>query len=348
MDLDTLLLPLMVVCCTTELGRSDYLFRQSSGGDGYKSAGLWGGQISIDELGDANNLYTHGYESLNISRTTQYGIDLEYLSFDPISKRVLIVVQDPSGLATSEKHSIAFGGLCKDSTSHLQATFHSFKLTDRNNPYLTDPDCNWKCGWGPFGYYNSKVYFVLAGVFGKSYANLRREIQIREINGCEDIIGSLTNSPYGTILSEFPVIECSKLITTLYEEKYMKPVPQIHKWPAQELKIVENDGTIHMFLQLFHKDDPNSEAYLKLMHINTESPNSGTTISSSPVEAVYSGNAKLTALGAIDYKNRVLCWTVTNKLLCGLYDLDGIQVEKTLIIDGQTAVDADVCHTGIF
>lgn len=323
--------------------QGEYLFRVSPGGDGYASAGLWGGTLDLNQNGKATNLYSHGYDTLNTSYSTYYGIDMEYISHDPITGKVLMIVEEPDGAETSTKHSMALGPLCKEECAPLDATFQNFKLTDNNNPFLMDQDCDSKCGWGPFAYHDSKIYFLLSAVFGTRYDSLSRQIQIRVLEGCDDIIDEIKNQGSRGSVAEFPVNECSKLIKVIHEEQYLKPNSRPKVWVTSDLRIVYSaNGNKHFFTQLINDFDSTSK--LELLHVFDDGQH---MLHSQPVDALFTGKSKVKGIGSVDFRDGYLCWTATESLYCVVYHLNGhFAIGPTEVLSGQEAVNSGICQTG--
>ena len=320
------------------------LFRTSPGGDGIKAAGLWGGHVTLTQNGQAENLHSHGYESLNTSYTSYHGIQIDYVSYDPISKRTLIAIEDPDASTESTQQALAIGTLCESGHNSLQATFQNFKLVDSDNAFFMDDDCSWKCGWGPFAFYDNKIYFVLSAVFGEHFSALQRQIQIRVIDGCDDVIESMHNqrSRSATSLSEFHILQCSTHVTTLYTQDYAKPSPTVNAWTTSELKVTYANGRLHFFTQLINNEAA-STPRLDLYHSLS---NSSVVIASSDINSIFAGNLRARGFGSVDYANGVLCWTSGHTLHCGLYNLDTERPYVVPILEPGRVVSENICSTG--
>lgn len=329
--------------------RSEMLFRVTPGGDGIRDAGLWGGHIDLTQNGQANDLYSHGYQDLNTSATSYHGIEIEYVSHDPVSKATLMVIEDPSALPSSTKQAISLGYMCQENQATLNATFQNFQLIDNSNPYLMDSDCGWKCGWGPFALYNNHLYFILSAVFGPNFSDLTRQIQLRVLDGCEDVIDSMRNQNNSDQINYFLVLECSQVVETIYSEVYTKPSPRPKAWVATELKVINKvtedsgDSELHFFTQLVNTYL--AEPYLHLIHIDR---NTTATIAKSPINSIYTTSLRIRGFGAVDFKDGILCWTSGDVLQCGLYDLDGQQTYVVPLLGPDHGSIEDICTTGSF
>lgn len=334
-----------VFIITIENVDGNYLFRASPGGDGNKPAGLWGGSLHLEHNGQGSNLFTHGYESLNTSYTTYYGIEMEYISHDPISNRVLMIIEDPDSSPTSIKQSMAFGPLCQDGCASLEATFQNFQLVDDTNPYFMDRDCGWKCGWGPFAYYNNQIFFVLSAVFGSDYSSLTRQIQIRMLVGCDDVIDSIKNRGQSSLdqVAQFPILQCSVLINVVHRELYVKPNPKPKVWTTKDLRIIlpSKETDVHFLMQIVDATTPSSPK-MTLTHIYDSQKYE---LHSESIGVIYTGNNKLRGLGSLDYRNGYLCWTAAENLYCTAYNLNGEQIYPKVVMSGEDAIKNGLCHT---
>lgn len=223
------LISLITLTLSLRICLANYLFRASPGGDGIKPAGLWGGEIDFYAEGKAEYLYQVGYGQLTIGNEQITDMDINSVSYDPVSKQVILEIEDS---ASDSGTIIAHAAPCSAS-GELKALAGHVRLTDPDNPYLIETECGWKCGWNAFAYYDSKIYFVLSAVFGPHLGDLTREIQVRVLKGCKDIMADQANQGHNVV--DFNILECSDHITTIHHQRYAWPNPTLSVWAGSAM-----------------------------------------------------------------------------------------------------------------
>ena len=178
-------------------------------------------------------------------------------------------------------------------------------------------------------------------MFGEHFSQLQREIQIRVIDGCDDVIDAMRDQARTDSVHEFPVLRCSTRLATLYTAQYRKPTPVIDTWTSSELKLVHANGLLHFFTQLISTDDATQR--LDLYHAFNDSAH---VLSSVEINTIYAGNLRPRGFGSVDFNDGVLCWTTGQTLHCGLYELDALRPYVVPILKPGRAVSENICLPG--
>lgn len=332
---------LLVTGCPARAG---YLFRASPGYDGIRPAGLWGGMLNHSDLGQGKNLFSIGYEEIEMSYLYD-GIRINTLSYDPHTRDALVEVID-----TLDRISIVRRGkICPNNAPLLHSenslnlplttVIPDVTLVDSDHPFLFDSECGWKCGWGSFALFNDRIYFILTGVYGLRSTSLRRKIQIRVLNSnCDDLIEKAIRNGEKT---EFPVLSCSTHVVTVLDAPYKRPNPNLDTWVASPLKVVQTapGRPLCFYLQLLEKAD--CDVTMNLMQV-CEDSQEPVRVHSTTLPSIYGGNSRIRGFGSIDYKDSMLCWTAAEELLCGFIAGDRVSVVFILLPPG-AAVKAGIC-----
>ena len=299
------------------------LFRSSPGGDrSLHAAGLWGGEINTADDGLSDDLYAVGFDRIAINNATRVGLDIVGVSYDPITRDVLLEIQKDAQSAT-----IARGSLCQP-TAGLRAVADGVRLTSSYNPYLVDDECAWKCGWNAFAFHDGRLYFLLSAVFGDHISSLTREIQVR-------VLTSACSTPVTS--GSFDILACSEKVVVLHSESYLYPTPTLDVWAAGAMVAVREhqQDPLRLFVQLFNKTT--SGVFMNLIQISyhdgqaTVLPLHGTLVEN----IVYHGRWRVRGLGEIAYRDGLLCWTAAEELHCGNLDESGLTGVTRMLQSGE-------------
>ncbi len=202
-----ILLGLLLSCHTVS---AQYLLRVSPGGEGgSRPAYVYGGKLAHYESGPHSNLYDITYDEIDTVSANNY--KPQRISKDPTSDNFLVEYISKS----DGKLLVATGSLCPSDNSDLKlkTQIANILIDDTQNKYFLDSNCGEKCGWGSFTLFNGEIYFLLSAVLGTSPSNLIREIQIRKLSGCEDLL-KVAASGVGTI--QIQILQCSTFIDSVY------------------------------------------------------------------------------------------------------------------------------------
>jgi hypothetical protein len=328
---------------------AQYLMRTSPGGDGVRPAGIWAGEVKGHSHGRAEDLFTHGFSSLEGVNSSMVGLEVTVLSRDPVGRGLLVVTKNTQG-----QMSLALGsGLCGDSKPRV--LLHNVKPVDAQNPYMSDTECRHKCGLGPLALYDGRVYFVLTAIYGKIYSQLVRHMEIRLLDttgNCAEVIAGLGQRVDGS-QKDFPVLQCSHLVATLFTEPYTKPNPVVSRWSSQHLTITtrtydsETPGempetlpeTPHFYLQLI--DMTSGKPEMRLVHV-AAGQSGMTTLTSSALADVFTGSYDVSGLGSVDYRDGTLCWSAGDTLRCSLHEPGG-DVQPVVVLPSGEARAQGIC-----
>ncbi len=186
-----------------------HLLRASPGGEGNsRPAALYGGPLDPADQGNQQNLYQYTLNQINTASGEDYRP--QRMTKDPLSDYFLVEFASKS----TGSLLVARGDFCADPTQELKTQISNIRLADSDNPYFMDSNCGTeKCGWDSFALYNGSVYFLLTGVLGRYPAELRREIQLRRLDGCDR---SLRLASIGSGAVDFQILDCSSLIATVH------------------------------------------------------------------------------------------------------------------------------------
>ena len=295
------------------------LFRASQGGDSIKPPGLWGGLIDILNDGAADDLSQYGFE-------TPLPYSVTSVSHDSVHGRATVLMEHSDDMTVA----LASGPLCEEGEGTLDFLLRGAKLVDKQNPFLLESACGWKCGMGPVEVRNGTIYFVLSAVYGQVLAQLRREIQIRELRGCEHL--------YGIPVAEFHILNCSRLVTVLYSHFYEWPEPTLDVWMAAGLRLLpgSSNGEAQFVLQMFESTSSMNQMHLYYAREDSEAV---TKLYSRDVDSAYTGRNRIRGLGAVDYLGTVLCWTMADTLMCSSYTGGQLHDPFTMLAPGEAVAE---------
>ena len=219
-----------------------FLFRVSQGGDGIQSRGVWGGIAPSSTTGEASDLFSVGLALGNASDATT-NLSAEVLTYDDVTRRIYVSVR------RREIPDVYSASLCTDSSPMvLRPVLVNVRLVDGHHVYLMDRACGWKCGWGPFGVHDGKVYFILSAVLGDDPSRLVRQIQLRVLSGCEESIDAAANRLDPLSPHDLDILECSELISVLHTEDYLRKRPRPTMWAAGNMVVFRlQDGVSAVF-----------------------------------------------------------------------------------------------------
>ena len=185
-----------------------YLLRSSVGGEGNsRPSYIYGGQLDHFDNGKQGNLYEFTLDNINTVSADNY--KPERLTMDPLTDYFLVEYKSKN----SDKLLVARGDLCDGGSQDLKTQIANIEIADSNNRYFMDGKCGAKCGWGAFTLFNGTIYFVVSGVLGEFHAELKREIQLRTLDGCSK---TLRMAAIGSGFVDFQILTCSSHVATLY------------------------------------------------------------------------------------------------------------------------------------
>ena len=278
--------------------------------------------------GGESDLFSHGYGRLG--NATSGSFTLAGLAYDSNSSSILMVTMHHT------KAALAVGPLCKTGTiqRHL---WTKLEISDPENPYLLDTDCESHCGIGPFVVHDSKVYFLSSLVWGRYAGLLTRVVHLRILEGCHETLSSLDP---GQGLP-FLVLDCSRIIATIHSHPYAKPIPDIFVWTSAGLVAIgDKDGDTNFVIQLFNTSSGSSS--LTLIHVNPQG--NVQHLYNRSIDNLYTSGLPQPGMGSIDYRDGILCWSAADILLCSILDLGpsataSLSKPLTLVEPGEAVPD---------
>ena len=125
-------------------------------------SGLYGGRVDPSNNGTESNLFELGYDSASYRRSFHDGLSILSESYDPISKEVLVSLD----ANFNSRLTLLKGPICAGMPRKLPDKVIDYAriVVPPENSYFFSP---FTTGFKAIAYYNSKIYFVLNGVYGK-------------------------------------------------------------------------------------------------------------------------------------------------------------------------------------
>ncbi|KAI0218322.1 hypothetical protein LSAT2_029986 [Lamellibrachia satsuma] len=319
-----------------------FLFRVSQGGDGVRPPGVWGGLAPPTATGSAPDLFSAGLALGNKSDPSS-NLSAEVLTYDTARRRLYVSVRRRG--PRSRLSDLYSAPLCTDTAAGVfLPVFRNVRLVDTHHVHLTDEACGWKCGWGPFAVFEGRIYFILSVVLHDDPSRLMRQTQVRVIAGCEEQLDAAANRPDLDTPYDLDILECSELISVLHTEDYKLRRPRPRMWAAGNMVAFRLQDGVSVVFQMFDiREDP---PVLKLVQVSVDT-RTNRVLNSIAVDRLYAaGNFRVKALGGVDYRDTILCWTAVDQLLCSYYDHQHA-VEPTHLLRSGDATDAGICAGAI-
>ncbi len=298
------------------LSKMEYLYFSSPGGleNGEDVAGLYGGPVETDTDDPLAHMYFSGYNCAVLKGKDFTEVDINSLSYDPVSKQVLLDM-DP-------RLTIVSGELCQSLPSCINVTSTTIGLT----PSFITAQGPQKMG--PFAYYDSTIYFLLyeqETLYGR---NREGKLELRKFvdnDGCPEMY---------PVMSTSVTFECSKLIAEIEKETFERYVGfrqgnhlLILKSPSglQFMTMIQRMEFIERRLESYKMELVviNSDGSVKSLHIE-------------PVADVFF-QLDLHQIGSINFRDGVLCWSTITKVLCGDWDYKTLTNVRTVLGVGRAA-----------
>ena len=178
------------------------------GGEGNsRPSYIYGGQLDHFDDGKQSNLYEFTLDNINTVSVDNY--KPKRMTMDPLTDYFLVEYKSKN----SDKLLVARGDLCEGESQDLKTQIANVEIADSSNIYFMDENCGTKCGWGAFTLFNGSIYFILSGVLGEFPAELKREIQLRNLDGCST---TLKRAAMGSGFVDFQILTCSSHVATIY------------------------------------------------------------------------------------------------------------------------------------
>lgn len=302
-------------------------------------AGLWGGEICLDDNGHSVDLDQYGFNSYDPDVPDADGIHVSFMSYDDVTSTLLTVSKSGEKEPALVKYNMASSYLCERGVRQVSSVVTGFMLSSEDQPYYMDSECGYYCGLGPVAMLGGRVFFILSGVVGQHHNALERVVSLRELT-----VGPRLNS------SRFDVLQNSRLVHVIHQEVYQKPHPEVSGWAAGQLRVASVQGGLHFFLQVL--DTSGNQPVMKLLHIVDYQHSTTQVLHSQPINPFYTaGSLDLDYLGAVDLRATYLCWTAATLILCSHFRLcsNGSVVidEFRPVVVLKEGEAGHVCYTGM-
>ena len=266
--------------------RITYLFGASPNG------GVWGGALETTGTGSMDLLSNTAYPEL--------GPRIGTMSYDSQSKQVLMEVTEP--------HSLVYGPLCTGSKDLPHVLTN---LTTENIALYHEQwgDCL-NCAAGAFTLHHSKIYFLLVGEY-MSDGVITRSIQVRLLQNCEkcpDISGSNMDK---SIIS---IIKCSKVISNAYYKAItFDQMDDIVLKVSKSMKIIKRNRALNFYFNIANitsSEETGEEVRMELYKATAKDEIH--MLHSEIVDNKFAA-WDISALGSVDVKDRMVCWTAADR-----------------------------------
>ncbi|CAH1790854.1 unnamed protein product [Owenia fusiformis] len=319
----------VVLFMEIERSLATYLYRISPGIRFMQSpAGLYGGEINMADNGNATNLYASGYNRAKYASTHMTGISLKTVSYDPISKEVLLHFNEVS----TTRLYLGKGPLCRGLKEYPEMLFAARYLT-AETPTFDNRDFffSFDAGFCGIAYHNSKIYFMLLGTYGnyRDFENYVVRLELRVLEGCEDSWNKSTSW-------EFNILKCSRLIANVTEDYKSRG-----NWRKRLFRVKGGELKLHIdpetnkkvfFYQIFNRTLGENEDEVKttidLLQITEDG-----SVTLLHREAILNEDNSHTV--GIDYKDGTLCWSTTVSVICAILENGRLSNHHTILKDGE-------------
>ncbi|CAH1798722.1 unnamed protein product [Owenia fusiformis] len=328
-------------------GDATYLFRTTGGdkrGDKGGDSGFYGGYIDT-ELSPykSDNLSDIAYSDVNIkfngsSVFNQLGLNDDIPSIDPISKQMIIQIKQLDTLTVIKAE------LCKGKLHRLyyDADLKPVFITRRigsktlsgsydDNPRLLSP-----VGITSVTMYDSKIYFVLFGSYGKPSDQLQvTKLELRVFEGCEDtwLENLYPGSPYPP--PKLNLVTCSRLIKTLGESESVN-LESDDDWSLKTvggaMKIFKQGNQLAFLTLLLNKNYTDNKMSIDLHFVIDGGP--AKILHSEFIDKDPTTIDGIHALG-VDYKDGQICWSTSVNIHCGSLINNQLENPRKIIQPGQ-------------
>lgn len=232
------------------------------------------------------------------------------VSYDPVTGQSLFELYKP--------HAIAYGPMCSNS--------HGFRpqvLFNISDIMVDRPDIGTSIVGkiSAFAMYNSNIYFLHYGSYLTEEQHVFHIFQIRKFQSCEvcnkdPYLKDPSNSPFSLTFS----VECSEMVTEAVSlsSEQDEDIFNYEFHGGKSLKVAKRAGSeeldFYFQIGMVELSDSGSSSVKMILHRASSSGSTEEIHSQDVNERFFEWT--MYAIGSVDYKDGLLCWTTGERLHC--------------------------------
>ena len=313
---------LLLLVVTVQRACAHQFLYYASPGDSAHKQGLYGGFLQHGNDGWAFDLRQTSFQCVMMKGDRYYrDLPLQGLAYDPLSGQIVLEMQG------SETLSSAFlVPLCTKKDSCQQDVARVLFSVASSTDTLQ------RAKLGPYAMWNGTLYFVARRFMSGDDDNSRiMRMEIRKLIPCTD-----GEEPPFTERSGFNIDLCSEFVSLILTEASSRDIVlQMRETlePSDHLLVLQQPDGLHFLLLVSNRtfEGDSLKGYsMQLMWALEGSQEPALMLHRQPLSDIYTWHI-MHQLGALSWRDNVLCWSATDRILCGHWGSEGLSDIQTVL-----------------